>query len=525
MIELPELYDHQADQRDRLRAGLVKYRSVIAQAPPGTGKTRMAKWMLASFTLKEPKLDQSGYAVFAVHRRGLVDNAHGSFEEHPPLPHGLIMSGRETLGGLPVQVASIDTLLSWFCEGGDYHSTQTYDLIVFDETHSHLSKLKTFLAAHAKKREELSLKPAFVLGLTATPQCEGLNDVYKAIIPGPKTKWLIDNNFLSPFRYYRATEGQLDKLVKRGDEFTKKSVNEAMSGLSGDLLRDWKKIGQGRATVGFFPRLAHAKEAQLLLLENGIRAGYVDGKTADDERRQLFRDLNTDRLDYICNVGVIERGTDIPLIGCIQVCTAVGSATRWLQMIGRGSRVHPESGKENCIIIDHGGNTKRHGFFEDDLAWNLDWSSRPDKEHEPRAMMECPKCGVMYRGGKCLACGYEPSDVERSQKGLMFDGATLVEVKAKTKPKKIKTNEEIMIIALYMCGKTNRTFRQAIGIAYGMAKSQGRQYSVPSSFEVAGKKYIPIPRGARDADRRVSDTYGFTVKDYSPEANPYRRSS
>ena len=35
------------------------------------------------------------------------------------------MSGSETLGGRAIQVASIDTLNSWFCEEGDYHSEQT----------------------------------------------------------------------------------------------------------------------------------------------------------------------------------------------------------------------------------------------------------------------------------------------------------------------------------------------------------------------------------------------------------------
>jgi hypothetical protein len=79
-----------------------------------------------------------------------------------------------------------------------------------------------------------------------------------------------------------------------------------------------------------------------MLRRAGIKAEYVDGETPDDERRTIYKMLNQGEIEYICNVGVIERGTDIPRIGCIQLCTAIGSIVRYRQMIGRGSRPHPD---------------------------------------------------------------------------------------------------------------------------------------------------------------------------------------
>ena len=522
MIELPSLFPHQEDQRDRVRAAIAKHRAVIACAPPGTGKTRLSKWMLGAFSQKERKENQSGHALFTVHRRGLVDNATGSFAEEPALEHGVIMSGRETMGNIPIQVASIDTLLSWFCEGGQYVSDQTYDFIVMDEAHSHHSKLQTFLKAHNAKREELGLHEPYVLGLTATPQAKGLSDLYKEIVSGPSTVWLIDNGFLSPFRYFRATEGKLDRLVMRGQEYTPDSVSSAMEGLSGDLIRDWKKHASDRATVGFFPRRAHAREAMEQLKAAGVWCEYVDGETKDEDRRNIYKALNDGVIQYICNVGVIERGTDIPRIGCVQLCTAIGNIVRYKQMVGRGSRIHSE--KTDCLILDHGGNILRHGFFEDEVNWTLDWSERPSKDHEARPVIECPNpnCNAIYRGGKCRQCGYEPTARERRQKGLVFDGTELKEVKRKEKPKAQKSNEEIWIGALYACGYANRTFRQALAIAYATASKQGTEFRVPSRFRVAGKTYRTIPKGAYDQSRRVRETYGFTVKDYSDGANPYQ---
>jgi len=96
MIELPTVYPHQEVHKDRLRASIIQKGRVIMQAEPGVGKTRIAKLILGSALNRETRDNQSGKLLFAVHRRGLVDNASGSFEEIPALSFGVIMSGRNT---------------------------------------------------------------------------------------------------------------------------------------------------------------------------------------------------------------------------------------------------------------------------------------------------------------------------------------------------------------------------------------------------------------------------------------------
>ncbi len=506
---LPSLYPHQEDLRDRTRAALNGYGRVILAANPGFGKTRVAKWILGASANRKPGEKASGKSLFAVHRRGLVDNAIYSFGEEPELTHGVVMSGRDTAYGSKIQVASIDSLLSWFVEDDTYQNDLTFDLLVFDEAHSHHSKFARFLKYHDAKREELGLHPAYVIGLTATPQATGLADVYKEIVLGPSTQWLIDNEYLAPYRYFRATQGQLDKLKKRGGEYTKGSVSDAMEGMAGDLVRDWKKYAEGRPTVGFFPRRKHAKQARKELEAAGLRVEYVDGNTDDDERASIFRSLNEHYIDYLCNVQVVERGTDIPRIGCVQLCVATASIVRYRQLIGRGSRMHPA--KTDCIVIDHANNIQRCGFFEDDPAWSLDITEKDPGEAGIRPTIECPKCQAVYRGGKCAACGYEPSTRERKAQGLEFDGSELKEVKPEEKKTAEKTAEQLMIMALYKAGNSGRTWRQACGMFKGMQNKQGTNYRVPSSVTVGGHRYRMIRYGSSDSNRRVSALYPFTV--------------
>lgn len=389
--------------------------------------------------------------------------------------------------------------------------------------HSHLGKLKKFLAVHNRKREELGLSPPFILGLSATPNAKGLSDVFGEIVTGASAEWLVENGYLNPFRYFQATTGDLSKLVSGGEEFTDASVASAMDGLAGDLVRDWQLHADGRATVGFFPRKTHAKEAMQLLCDAGVRCEYVDGNTADAKRNRMFSDLNSGEIDYICNVGVIERGTDIPRIGCIQLCTCIGSIVRFKQMVGRGARVHPDV--PDCIVLDHGGNIRRHGFFEDEVEWTLDWSTRATKDHEAKPSVACPKCKAIYRGGKCKNCGYEPTTREFLAQGLKFDKSELVEITARKKKKREpgskKSNEQLLIDALYRAGKSGRTFDQAIGMARTVAKAQGTEFIVPKHFEVAGKKFEALQYGSLSSKDRVSATYPFTTGNHRPEANPY----
>lgn len=520
MIILPDLYPHQCTMRDDVRTALAKHRRVILQAPPGTGKTRMAKWMLGSYANLNQRDGESGHALFAVHRRGLVENASRSFLEGPALSHGVLMSQRKSDYQQTIQVASIDTLNSWYVDNENY-TGHPWDFIVFDECHAHIGKLRSLLGPHDAKRKKLGLKPAFVLGLSATPQHKELHQVFHSIVKGPSSQWLIDNQFLKPFRYFNGVKGKAGLLVKQGDEYTEDSVAAAMGGLAGDMVRDWKRIASGRATVGFFPRRSHAFEAMELFRAAGVRAEYIDGETSDEERQRIFDGLEDGSIEYVANVGVIERGVDVRRIGCVQMCVFVGSIVRWLQMIGRGSRIHPDV--EDCIVLDHGDGIAKRWYFESDVNWTLEWGQRPAKTHEAPAMIACPDCGKAYRGGKCK-CGYEPTKKECKAQGLEFVGGELQEVnrKKESKPKEKTSCESIMVKALYIAGKGNRTFGQAWFIAKSMAQKQGTEFRVPATVEIGQSRFRIIPHGHPDSKRKVRDTYGVTVGDYSVEANPYR---
>ena len=143
---------------------------------------------------------------------------------------------------------------------------------------------------------------------------------------------------------------------------------------------------------------------------------------------------------------------------------------------------HPD--KTDCIVLDHGGNVNRHGFFEDDPAWSLDVTEKELGEQGERPTIECPECSAIYRGGKCNSCGYEPTPKERRGQGLEFDGTELREItKRDEKPKTIPP-QDLMIKALYQAGWSGRTWRQCVGIYKRLNEKQGTNHRVPSTVTV-----------------------------------------
>ncbi len=487
MLTVPSLYSNQqALVDDGVRPAMQEVGNVILSSEPGSGKTRMSKHICACAMNKPPSDRQTGRILFAVHRRGLVDNAIDSFKEPPYLPHGVLMSSRNTDWSQRMQIGSIDTLLSWHLDNGIYTSKAFFDLVIYDECHAHLPTFARWLMAHNEARKAAGFTSPFVLGLSGTPDAKGQGDLFQRIIQGPTPQWLIEAGQLSPFRYYGGS-----------------SVEDA---LAGDLVRDWRLYANGRQTMGFFRYVADAKHAAELFNKHGIRAEYVDSDTKDKTRRAMLKDLDSGRLTYLANVGICERGTNVRNIGAIQLCVRIRSLARYRQIISRASRksdVWPDA-----VLIDHGDNAQ-HGFFEDTVHWTLDHSRLLFSPHSNRPMSECPRCQRRYRGGKCWDCGYEPRSASHQASNMIFDQSQLQRRKltAGRRKRTVKTNEQLFTEALYRAGRSGRTYRSAYGLARMEAEKQGTKFKLPRRVTVGGEVVDLIPYDHVDSGRRVADVF------------------
>ena len=81
----------------------------------------------------------------------------------------------------------------------------------------------------------------------------------------------------------------------------------------GDVIKNWKILGQGWQTLVFACNVAHSKALRDAFLEAGIKAAHIDGYETDKKARaQKIKDFKAVEIQVLCNVAVLTKGFDAP---------------------------------------------------------------------------------------------------------------------------------------------------------------------------------------------------------------------
>jgi DNA repair protein RadD len=152
--------------------------------------------------------------------------------------------------------------------------------------------------------------------------------------------------------------------------------------------------------------------------EFGANAETVFGDTPGPERDRVLSDFRSGKLKYLVNVNVLTTGFDAPNIDCVAMVRPTLSPGLYYQMVGRGFRLH--EGKENCLVLDFGGNVLRHGPVD---AVRV---RRPKHNGDGEApAKECPECHSVIAMGYsvCPDCGYEfPREKQKHEATASTEG-------------------------------------------------------------------------------------------------------
>lgn len=374
--------------RKHLRAG---ERRILVQAPTGAGKTALTAFMLGSAHSKGRR------SIFTVHRRELVKQSARTFTD-AGVPYGFIAAGFPTNRWARIQIASIDSLRG-------RKNVPEPDLIVVDECHHAVARSWAKVLARFPN--------AAIIGLTATPERldgRGLGEHFDVMIEGPTTRWLIDNGFLAPFRYF-APKPQFDDIATRAGDFDRGQAAKAMDKprITGDAVEHYTRIAPGKRAVVFACNIKHSMHIAEQFRQAGFAAEHVDGDTPTEQRDKAIEDFAAGRLQILTNVDLFGEGFDLPQLEVSILLRPTQSLGLWLQQVGRALRTAP--GKEEAIILDHAGNIERFGMPDDPRTWSLSQGKRAKKDDAGglASIRTCPKCFAANRPGRprCAECGAE----------------------------------------------------------------------------------------------------------------------
>ncbi|KAF7347873.1 DEAD-box family helicase [Mycena venus] len=120
------------------------------------------------------------------------------------------------------------------------------------------------------------------------------------------------------------------------------------------VVKSWlDKAGSTRkSTLVFCVNVAHVEALTQTFRAYGIDARYVFSGTPMSERQALIASFKAGQFPVLINCAILTEGADIPNIDCVVVARPTRSRNVFAQMIGRGMRLSPSTGKQDCRIID-----------------------------------------------------------------------------------------------------------------------------------------------------------------------------
>ncbi|WP_250461760.1 DUF3427 domain-containing protein [Microbulbifer litoralis] len=325
-------------------------------AATGTGKTVMAAFDYRSHARAEggrPRL------LFVAHRIEILQQALATYRQVLRDPgFGELLSGHHTPDSYQHLFATVQSLHSQNLInklGHDY-----WRVVVIDECHH--------IEARQFERLVADIRPAILLGLTATPERKDGRDILRHFHNRPDGTpavqlrlWhALDLQLLAPFEYYACDDSQ----DYRGVDWSKpaleqQQLNNLLTGnhaRAATVINNWEQlvgdIHQCRA-LAFCVTVAHAAFMTEQFNRVNIPAMMVTGQTDAESRESARRRLEARDINVIVTVDLYNEGVDLPFLDTLLLLRPTQSLTVFQQQIGRGLRLF--EGKENCLILDFVG--------------------------------------------------------------------------------------------------------------------------------------------------------------------------
>jgi DNA repair protein RadD len=314
----------------------------------------------------------------------------------------------------PVIVAGIQSVYKRACE------LDAFDLVVIDEAHMIPPEgdgmYRQFLA------DARAINPNLrIIGFTATPfrlktgpicTPEG---ILNTICYEVGVRELILQGYLCPLITKAGTsKADFGQLHVRGGEFVADEMEALMDddrlveAACGEIVG---YAGDRQAVLIFASGITHGQHIVRVLAEkHGVECGFVTGDTPTKERDATLGRFRRGTLKYLCNVNVLTTGFDAPHIDCVALVRPTMSPGLYYQMVGRGFRLHPS--KQNCLVLDFGGNVMRHGPVDQIRVKQYGAGGNGQAPAK-----ECPQCQSVIAAGyaRCPDCGYEFPPPERQK--------------------------------------------------------------------------------------------------------------
>ncbi|SPO25275.1 related to IRC3 - putative RNA helicase of the DEAH/D-box family [Ustilago trichophora] len=290
-----------------------------------------------------------------------------------------------------------------------------FKAVVVDEAHhaaapSYLKVLSHFdpqIGLSLEERQTSAASSVPVIGFSATfSRHDGLalGKVFDRIVFHKDFLEMIGEKWLCPIRF-TSIKADIDlpsvKISNLNSDFATSSLASVVNTevVNRIVLKAWidRAHTRRRTTLIFAVNIEHVQDLTATFRNAGIDARYLHGGTPMLERRQLLEDFRAGKYPVLVNCAILTEGADVPAIDCVLLARPTRSRNLFSQMIGRGLRLSPKTGKKDCLVLDIVGNIEKgvvctptlFGLNADDIIEDESAEGLLERSHEAESFT-CP---------------------------------------------------------------------------------------------------------------------------------------
>ncbi|HEV7299022.1 MAG TPA: DEAD/DEAH box helicase family protein [Tepidisphaeraceae bacterium] len=402
------LRDYQLEARHAVNRHVAeKHTNPLVVIPTAGGKTVVFASLIYDW-FNHPQWPAPRVGILA-HVKELLSQAERKLlQVWPAAPVGIYSAGLRRRESAPITIAAIQSI---YRRAFDLFP---FDILIIDEAHliptTGEGMYRRFINDCKKMNPNL-----IVIGFTATPFrlsggfITGPGKILHEVCYEADIARLIKAGYLSPLRS-KGTSSAIDTVgvgTANGDFIV--SDLEARANTDDMVRGAVREIVSRGADRGswliFCCSVTHAENVSRELASYRITAPVVTGDTNPGERDQIITALDAGTVRAVCNVNCLTTGLDVTRIDLIAMLRPTKSTSLFVQMAGRGFRLHP--GKTDCLVLDFGGNVRRHGPI--DAIRMRESSVCEGKPSAPAPTKECPECQEIIHAAavECPACHHQ----------------------------------------------------------------------------------------------------------------------
>ena len=315
--------------------------------PTGCGKT------VVFAKVTEECVRKGDRVLILAHRGELLDQAADKLMKTTGLGCALEKAESSCQGSwFRVVVGSVQTLMREKRLGSfpaDYFNT-----IIIDEAHHCISDSYQRVLQHFPEAQ--------VLGVTATPDrgdMRNLGVYFESLAYEYTLPKAIKEGYLSPIKALTIPlKIDMSNVSVQAGDFKASEIGTALDPYLEGIAQEMQKYCMDKKTVVFLPLVKTSQKFRDLLNAYGFQATEVNGDSQD--RAEVLKDFDAGKYNVLCNSMLLTEGWDCPSVDCIVVLRPTKVRSLYCQMVGRGTRLSPETGKDHLLLLDFLWHTERH---------------------------------------------------------------------------------------------------------------------------------------------------------------------